>query len=96
MASKNEAQVRRLEVLLGQYDGLDHIWIRPWGKSLVLCSGDKDDRWDRARFTELGRDVWMLSFPKRTSGWEKTPFVGPLDEVADTLISNFGWHLDPL
>ena len=56
--------------------------------------GDKDDRWDRARFTELGRNVWMLSFPKRTSGWEKTPFIGSLEEVAETLVTNFGWQLE--
>ena len=91
-----EANVRRLQVLLDQHEGLDHIWIRPWGKSLVLCTGDKDDRWDRARFTELGRNAWQLSFPKRSSGWEKTPFVGTLDEVAETLVTSFGWHLEPM
>ncbi len=92
--SDKEANVHRLQVLPDRHEGLDHIWIRPWGKSLVLCSGDKDDRWDRARFTELGRNVWMLSFPKRTSGWEKTPFIGSLEEVAETLVTNFGWQLE--
>ena len=78
MAEDKEARVRRLQAVLDRHDGLDHIWIRPWGKSLVLCSGAPDQRWDRARFTEVGRNAWQLSFPKRTSGWEKTPFVGTL------------------
>lgn len=90
-----EANARRLQALLNEHEGLNHIWIRPWGKSLVLCSGDKDDRWDRARFTEMGRDAWMLSFPKRSGGWEKTPFGGTLEEVAETLVTNFGWCLEP-
>lgn len=96
MAADKEANVRKLQALLDEHEGLDHIWIRPYGKSLVLCSGPKDDRWDRARLTEMGGGLWMLCFPKRSSGWEKTPFVGPMAEVANTLVTSFGWHLEPM
>ncbi len=91
----NDASVQALQKVLDQHEDLGHLWIRTWGKSLVLCSGTREDRWDRARFTDMGRGTWMLAFPKPSGGWEKTPFVGPLHEVAEMLINSFGWHLEP-
>jgi hypothetical protein len=48
------------------------------------------------RFTALGRDIWGLSFPTHAGRWERTPFVGSMQEVFNTLITDFRFYLDDI
>ncbi len=74
--------------------GLDHLRVRKWGKSIVIYSGDDSTRDNHARVTLIGPDTWGLSLAHHTGRWERTPFVGELDELLDTLTSNFGAFLE--
>jgi hypothetical protein len=83
-----------LESLLLEYDGLEHIKVKKWGKSLTLHSVDQHGPQNHARFTSLGAGQWGLSLPRHTGRWEKTPFTGPIEELLDTLVQNFGFYLE--
>ena len=74
--------------------GLDHLRVRKWGKSIVIYCDDGPTPDNRARVTLIGVETWGLSFALHTGRWEQTPFVGDLDEVLDTLTSNFGAYLE--
>ncbi len=87
-------EVEALEALLGRDAAFKHLYVKKHGKSLKICSGDPP--WPHARITALGRDTWGLSFPTHTGRWERTPFVGTMEEVTDTLINNFGFYLDDI
>ena len=82
-----------LEGFLPDYPELEHIEVRRHGKSLILCSGQKDDRQDHARFTCLGRNEWGLSFPNRSGRWEKTPIIDTLENLLSFVVKNFSFYL---
>lgn len=75
-------------------DTLQHLRIQKYGKSLTLLSGPNDDAQKHARFTHIAGSTWGLSFPRHTSKWEKTPFTGTLDELVETLVTNFPFYLE--
>lgn len=81
--------------LLADYEGLDHLHVKRRGKSLTLYSEDTDGPSDHARFTWLGGATWALSLPRHTGRWEKTPFMGTLDELMQLLTEMLGFHLSP-
>ena len=85
-----------LEEQLHKYDGLSHLRVKTWGESLIVYSGDSNAPQKHAKLNHLGRDVWNLSLPRHTGRWETTPFVGSLEEIRETLISNFGFYLEKL
>jgi hypothetical protein len=84
-----------LDEMLASHGELQHLRVKQRGGSLTLVSGPEDDEIVHAKLTSLGRDVWGLSFPTRGGRWERTPFLAPLDELAQLLIDGFGWHLVP-
>jgi len=84
----------RLEELLARHEALDHLRVKKWGSSLIIFSGEGRDQQKHARLTELGRDVWGLSLPRHTGSWERTPFVGSMEELVGALTSDFAFYLE--
>lgn len=83
-----------LEDLLARHEKLDHLRVRRRGDSLTIYSGKPPDSVPHARITHLGRGQWGLSFPRHTGRWERTPFMGTMEELITTLISDFSFYLD--
>lgn len=86
---------RQLEELLAQREGLDHIKVQLYGGTLVLYSGEEDDRARHARFALVDIRLWRLDLRHHTGRWEQTPFVGSLPEVFATLVDTLGFYLEP-
>jgi hypothetical protein len=84
-----------LQEILAGYGELQHLRVKRRGDTLTLVSGAESDEVAHAKFSALGTDVWGLSFPTRSGRWERTPFAGSLDELAQVLIDGLGWHLAP-
>jgi len=82
-----------LEEELAKYDGLTHLRVKKRGDSLVIFSGEPKDPQNHARMTYLDGDTWGLSLPKHTGRWERTPFTGTMEDILDTLVSNFRYYL---
>jgi len=38
--------------------------------------------------------VWGLSLPRHTGSWERTPFVGSMEELVGALTSDFAFYLE--
>lgn len=90
----NPDAARDLASLLAKQPGLDHIKVKKHGDSLLLFSGEGDQRWSHARLTALGRSTWGLSLGMSSGRWERTPFVGTMKDVTATLIENFAGYLE--
>lgn len=85
-----------LEELLARHDQLGHLRVKKRGDSLTIYSGEVSDSHLHARLTHLGRGHWGLSLPRHTGRWERTPFMGTMEEVVATLISDLGFYLEDL
>ena len=92
----DEFDVEALERILADTDGLDHLFVKKRGDSLTICSGGHRTPYRHARLSALGGGVWGLSFPHHSGRWERTPFIGTMDEVVGTLINDFGFYLDDI
>ena len=86
--------VEELERLVRSEEGLDHLRANKRGDSITIFSGSGADQQKHARLTNLGPTAWGLSFPHHSGRWERTPFVGPIDELVATLINDFSFHLE--
>ena len=86
----------QLEKLIADHGGLDHILVKRRGKSCTLYSETPHGPDLHAKFDPLGRNVWRLSLPTHTGRWEKTPFIGSMDEVVQVLTQMLGSQLDYL
>jgi len=73
--------------------GLDHLRYRKWGQSIVIYSGDGSKRDNLVRLTLIEPETWGLSIARHTGRWERTPFVGDLDDILDTVTCNFTPYL---
>jgi hypothetical protein len=87
--------VAQLQRRLAAYQGLEHLHVRSRGKDLIIYSDSPDGQVNHAKLTALGRQEWGLSLPRHTGRWERTPFVGTVDELVLTLTQMLGWHLAP-
>lgn len=83
-----------LEEKLHEHDELTHLCVKVRGDKLVIYSGDANDPQKHARLTDIGRGIWGLSLPRHTGRWEPTPFTGTIEEILDTLVSNFSFYLE--
>ena len=92
----DEFDLETLEAILADTAGLDHLFAKKRGDSLTICSGERRSPYRHARLTALGGGVWGLSFPQHTGRWERTPFVGTMEDVTRTLITQFGFYLSNL
>ena len=86
--------VEALEESLARYQDLEHLKVKRRGESLTIFSGASPNQQRHARLTHLGGGQWGLSFPHHTGRWEKTPFTGTMDDVVETLVTNFGFYLE--
>lgn len=84
----------KLAELLEQYEGLDYLSVKRRANSLTIYSTGEDGSQNHAKFTSLGGSVWGLSFPRHTGRWEKTPFVGSLEELVGTLVEDFRFYIE--
>ena len=85
-----------LEEQLHEHEGLKHLRVKTWGQALIIQSGDPKDPQKHAKLNHLGRDAWNLSFPRHNGRWERTPFVGKMEDVIDTLVNDFSFYLEKL
>jgi hypothetical protein len=83
-----------LETVCAGNEQLAHLRVKKYGKSLMLMSGPEHDAQKHARFGHIAGSTWGLSFPRHTGKWEKTPFTGTLDDLLDTLVTNFPFYLE--
>ncbi len=86
--------VEALEALLARHRSLGHLRVKKRGNSLTIVSGDPPHK--HARITALGRGIWGLSLPRHMGRWERTPFVGTMEQVIDTLTTDFRFYLDDI
>ena len=85
----------QLERKLHSRPDLKHLRVRRRGKTLTLYSDTPYGLDDHVRLTSLGASSWGLSLPRHTGRWDRTPFVGTMDDVLATLTDMLGWHLAP-
>ncbi len=90
---RREAIRARLEELLSDHPLTEGMYVRAWGDHLIIGrqepfgpSGEMEAD-DRLRLTALNRSSFGLSVRRHTGRWEKTPFTGTLDELADVIWS---------
>ena len=83
----------KLEQLLPRYECTRGLRMRFRGKATTLYRevtlepGQPPGIDDRIRFTQVGRERYTLSVLLHTGRWERTPFVGSLDELVDVIAS---------
>jgi|TARA_B100000959_G_C14970319_1_gene619423 hypothetical protein len=98
MNSKMESTRIRLAKLLDGHPTTSGMSVRVHGDHLILArletlppaTRPEDD--DRVRITRLKDRTYGLSVKRHTGRWQKTPFVGSLDEMVST-IQTFMQHL---
>lgn len=84
----------QLQQLLVADESLGHLRTKSRGDSITIFSGHGADQQKHARLTQLGPATWGLSLPRHTGRWERTPFVGSMDELVATLVRDFSFYLE--
>jgi hypothetical protein len=85
-----------LEEFLARHEQFGHLQVKKCGDSLTIYSSEASDLHLHARFTHLGRGQWGLSLPLHTGRWERTPFMGTMEELVATMITDLGVYLEKL
>ena len=80
---------------LAKFNGLDHLRGRYRADMLTLESGPKRDAIAHARFRRVGVHRWQLEMPTHSGRWLPTPYRDQLTNLLDTMITQFGWTLEP-
>ncbi len=90
---QREATRARLEELVSGHPLTEGMYVRTWGDHLIIGrqepfgpNGEMEAD-DRLRLTALNRSSFGLSVRRHTGRWEKTPFTGTLDALADVIWS---------
>lgn len=87
-ASDQDAE--RLQASIRALGDYQHVSVRPIRGHLSIFAGDEQPV---ARLTPIGGGQYGLSFMRHTGRWEPMPFFGPLQEMADTLVSTLSAYL---
>lgn len=87
--------IEHLEQILRSRGELEHLEVEERGKSLTLVSRIESERVPHAKFTLIEERTWGLSLPRHTGRWERTPFIGRIEELTDTLLNELSFHLAP-
>lgn len=85
--------IEHIEQILRSRSELEHLEIEKRGKSLTLVSRVESERVPHAKLTLIEERTWGLSLPRHTGRWERTPFIGQIEELTDTLLNELGFHL---
>jgi hypothetical protein len=80
---------------LAEYDSLEHLRARRRADLLTLESGPRADPIPHTRFRRIGVHKWQIEMPLRGGGWDRTPIRGPLRDLVDAVVTEFGWMLQP-
>lgn len=90
---RREASRARLDELLSSDPLTEGMYVRTRGDHLIIGrhepfgpNGELEAD-DRLRLTALNHSSFGLSVRHHTGRWEKTPFTGTLDELADIIWS---------
>lgn len=75
---------------------MDHLRVRAHGETLTLESGPAEDPVRHARFKRDTVHLWLLEVASHTGRWDPTPLRAPLLDLADVLVQQFGWVLEPV
>lgn len=73
--------------------GLKHLRVRARGPLLNVESGPDNDPIRHVRFRRDTVHLWLVEMPSRGNRWERTPFRGYLDELAEMVADAFPWTL---
>ncbi|AME28140.1 hypothetical protein [Burkholderia sp. PAMC 26561] len=82
---------RQLRSLLGH----EQIVTQAYGRHLLIKRLDDEKPTVVARLTELGRNSYSAAFRSHTGRWEPLPGTGPLDEMAEVVVTLLQAYLQP-
>jgi hypothetical protein len=86
---------RGLQQRLHERHGLTHLRVRKRGLLLTVESGPSDDAHPHVRFRRDTVHLWRVEAASRGK-WERTHLRATLDELLDTLTTDFPWLLQSL
>lgn len=78
--------------MLGQHDVTAGMYVRVHGDHLIVgrnesfATGRPPEPDDRVRLTRLGPRKFGLSVKRHTGRWEKTPFLGTMDDMVSAIL----------
>jgi len=85
-----DQDAERLQASIRALGDYQHISVRP-NRGHIVILGDEEQ--PVARLTPIGSGHYGLSFMRHTGRWEPMPFSGPLQEMADTVVSTLSAYL---
>src|SRR3990172_10437793 len=92
MKSEMQSAHSKLVRLLESHERTAGLHVRIHGDHLILGRAEvvgpdkKLENDDRVRLTRLSRSSYGLSVKRHTGRWERTPFVGTMEEMGDTIL----------
>jgi hypothetical protein len=86
-------EAQKLEALIRRRGDYGHIEVRERAGHLVIESREGEDTRTIARLTPLEGGLYGLSFCKHTGKWERMPFTGPMEKIADDLLATLAPYL---
>jgi len=78
---------------LHEYEGLEHLRVRAYGKTLIIESGPADDPVRRARLRQDTVHLWFLEMAGRGGRWEWSGLRDTWENLLTALVERFGWVL---
>ncbi|WP_244223075.1 hypothetical protein [Cupriavidus lacunae] len=82
---------QQLRSLLGH----EQIITQAYGRHLLIKRLDDEEPTVVARLTELGRNRYGAAFRNHSGRWEPLPGEGPLDEMAELIVTLLQPYLQP-
>ena len=76
--------------------GFEHLRVRLHGKLVIIESGPEDNPIPHARLRKDTVNYWKLEMPGHAGRWEPTGIRAFLDDVLETLTTDFPWTLTPI
>lgn len=76
--------------------GLTHLRGRKHGELVVIESGPKDDPIAHVRLRRDTVQYWTLEVATHTGRWEKTGIRGTVEQLLETLVTEFPWTVAPV
>jgi antitoxin (DNA-binding transcriptional repressor) of toxin-antitoxin stability system len=86
----SDQDAKQLQASIRALGDYRHILARPNRGHLVILG---DEEQPVARLTPIGSGHWGLSFMHHTGRWEPMPFSGPLQQMADAVVSALSPYL---
>jgi hypothetical protein len=76
--------------------GLRHLRARSRADLVTIESGPANNSVLHARLRRVSVHLWALEVANHAERFEPTPVRATLQRVIDTLVSEFGWILEPV